>query len=48
VVIPDHTPQMTCSAAWHAGMAHTLGYIAGVLAMLKNEGERAKKATLRN
>jgi mannonate dehydratase len=48
VVIPDHTPQMTCSAAWHAGMAHTLGYIAGVLAMLKNEGERAKKANSRN
>ncbi len=37
VVIPDHTPQMSCSAPWQAGMAHTLGYIAGVLAMLKKE-----------
>ncbi|MGD0734062.1 MAG: mannonate dehydratase [Terracidiphilus sp.] len=37
VVIPDHSPQMTCSAPWHAGMAHTLGYMAGVLAMLKKE-----------
>jgi mannonate dehydratase len=40
VVIPDHTPQMSCSAPWQAGMAHTLGYIAGVLAMLKNEPVR--------
>lgn len=34
VVIPDHTPQMTCSAPWHAGMAHTLGFVAAVLKML--------------
>jgi mannonate dehydratase len=34
VVIPDHTPQMSCSAPWHAGMAHTLGYIAGALSSL--------------
>lgn len=34
VVIPDHTPQMSCSAPWHAGMAHTLGYILAALAML--------------
>jgi len=27
VIIPDHTPQMTCAAPWHAGMAHTLGFI---------------------
>jgi mannonate dehydratase len=31
VVIPDHTPQMSCAAPWHAGMAHALGFIAGVL-----------------
>jgi mannonate dehydratase len=31
VLIPDHTPQMSCSAGWHAGMAHALGYIRGVL-----------------
>jgi mannonate dehydratase len=31
VVIPDHAPQMTCSAPWHAGMAHTLGFLrAGI------------------
>jgi mannonate dehydratase len=34
VVIPDHTPQMTCSAPWHAGMAHTLGFVAAVLKVL--------------
>ena len=27
VFIPDHTPQMTCAAPWHAGMAHALGYM---------------------
>ena len=26
-LIPDHTPQMTCDAPWHAGMAYALGYI---------------------
>ena len=35
VIIPDHTPQMSCAAPWHAGMAHTLGFVAAVLAMLK-------------
>jgi mannonate dehydratase len=27
VLIPDHTPQMTCAAPWHAGMAFALGYM---------------------
>jgi mannonate dehydratase len=27
VLIPDHTPQMTCDAPWHAGMAYALGYM---------------------
>lgn len=26
-VIPDHTPQISCAAPWHAGMAFALGYI---------------------
>ena len=26
-VIPDHTPQITCAAPWHAGMAFALGYM---------------------
>jgi mannonate dehydratase len=33
VIIPDHAPQMTCDAPWHAGMAHAIGYlIAGIQA----------------
>jgi mannonate dehydratase len=35
VVIPDHTPQMSCPAPWHAGMAHTIGFILAAQAMLK-------------
>jgi len=32
VVIPDHAPQVTCAAPWHAGMAYALGYLkAGLL-----------------
>jgi mannonate dehydratase len=31
VVIPDHAPQMSCAAGWHAGMAHALGYVEGLL-----------------
>ena len=48
VVIPDHTPQMTCAAPWHAGMAHTIGYIQATLAMLEKESKgilRKGKAT---
>jgi len=31
VLIPDHTPQMSCSAPWHAGMAFAMGYIKAAL-----------------
>jgi len=34
VIIPDHTPQMICAAPWHAGMAHSLGFIAAGLQAL--------------
>jgi mannonate dehydratase len=36
VIIPDHTPQMSCAAPWHAGMAHTLGFILAAKAVLKS------------
>jgi mannonate dehydratase len=36
VIIPDHTPQMSCSAPWHAGMAHTIGFILAAKAMLES------------
>jgi mannonate dehydratase len=35
VIIPDHTPQMTCPGPWHAGMAHALGYMKGVLTLIE-------------
>jgi len=31
VVIPDHTPLMSCSAPWHAGMAFTMGYLKAAM-----------------
>ena len=31
VLIPDHTPEMACSAPWHAGMAFALGYMKGAM-----------------
>ena len=39
VVIPDHTPQMSCLAPWHAGMAHTIGYVLAALAMFEAHPE---------
>ncbi len=33
VIIPDHAPQMSCAAPWHAGMAFAMGFLkAGLLA----------------
>ena len=37
VLIPDHTPQMSCAAPWHAGMAFALGYLKAALQTLQNE-----------
>jgi mannonate dehydratase len=34
VLIPDHTPQMTCEAPWHAGMAYAMGYMRAALQAL--------------
>jgi mannonate dehydratase len=31
VIVPDHTPGMTCAASWHAGMAYALGYIRALV-----------------
>ena len=35
VLIPDHSPQMNCTAPWHAGMAHTLGFIRAAIMALE-------------
>jgi len=31
VIIPDHTPRLTCAAPWHAGMAWALGWIRAAI-----------------
>jgi mannonate dehydratase len=34
VIIPDHAPQMSCAAPWHAGMAYALGFLkAGIMSL---------------
>lgn len=35
VLIPDHTPQMTCDAPWHCGMAYAMGYMRAALQALE-------------
>jgi mannonate dehydratase len=37
VLIPDHTPQMTCDAPWHAGMAYALGYMNAAIKIIEEE-----------
>ena len=34
VIIPDHTPRLSCAAPWHAGMAYVIGYIRATLQSL--------------
>ncbi len=46
VVIPDHTPQMTCAAPWHAGMAHTLGFMLAAKAALESQQRYAAELAL--
>jgi len=37
VLIPDHTPQMSCNAPWHAGMAYALGYMRAAMQLIDRE-----------
>lgn len=37
VVIPDHAPQMTCDAPWHAGMAFACGYLKAAMRVAEEE-----------
>jgi mannonate dehydratase len=46
VLVPDHTPQMSCSAPWHAGMAHTLGFMRAALTAIENGSFAPKQAVL--
>ncbi|HEY3333286.1 MAG TPA: mannonate dehydratase [Capsulimonadaceae bacterium] len=38
VLIPDHTPQMTCGAPWHAGMAYALGFMRAAIMQMEGAG----------
>ncbi len=35
VIIPDHTPLLTCDAPWHAGMAYALGWLRAALTVIE-------------
>jgi mannonate dehydratase len=37
VLIPDHTPAMSCAAPWHAGKAFALGYMKAALKMIEGD-----------
>ena len=37
VIIPDHAPQMSCAAPWHAGMAYALGFLRAGLKIVDGE-----------
>jgi mannonate dehydratase len=36
ILIPDHTPQMTCEAPWYAGMAYAMGFMKAALDNVNN------------
>jgi mannonate dehydratase len=36
ILIPDHTPQMSCDAPWHAGMANAMGYMKAAISLVKS------------
>ena len=35
VLIPDHSPAMSCDAPWHAGMAYALGYMRAAIRLIQ-------------
>lgn len=34
VLIPDHTPQMSCEGSWYAGMAYAMGFMKAALKII--------------
>lgn len=34
-IIPEHTPQMSCDAPWHAGMTYVMGYIRAAMQQIE-------------
>ena len=39
IIIPDHAPQMSCEAPWHAGMAYAMGYLKALIQVIANENK---------
>ncbi len=37
VIIPDHAPQLSCDAPWHAGMAFAMGYLRACMKVVGAE-----------
>jgi mannonate dehydratase len=33
VLVPDHVPELTCAAPWHAGHAYTVGYMKALIGL---------------
>lgn len=46
VLIPDHTPRMTCDAPWHAGMAFAMGYLRAGLRLINDGAGGAEAARI--
>lgn len=38
LLIPDHTPEMSCNAPWHAGMAYAMGFMKAAFKALDIPG----------
>ncbi len=43
-IIPDHAPQMSCDAPWHAGMAFAMGYMAALMGDLQTSARGASES----
>lgn len=44
VLIPDHTPTLTCPGPWHAGMAYAVGYMRALIQHLVGTPPMARDA----
>jgi mannonate dehydratase len=38
VLVPDHVPELACSAPWHAGHAYTVGYMKALVGLAPTLG----------
>lgn len=40
VLIPDHVPELNCSAPWHAAHAYTVGYMKALIKSTETLGAK--------